>query len=150
MSARERAFVYAVSLVLLGATLSPLARHPDDDSFPLSTYPMFSRERPREIVMVHAVGVDAAGERTPLRPMISAGNREVLQSMATLQQAVGGGRARQHCQQIAARVRADASLAGVREVEIATDTFDSVAYFAEGRTEPLARAVHARCAVEAR
>ena len=97
MPARERAFVYAVSFVLLGATLSPLARHPDDDSFPLSTYPMFSHERPRELVMVHALGLDAQGERMPLPPMISAGNREVLQSMATLQQAVSAGRARAQC-----------------------------------------------------
>lgn len=148
MPARERALVYAVSIALLGATLSPLARHPDEDSFPLSTYPMFSHERPRELTMVHALGLDAEGERTPLPPMISAGNREVLQSMATLQQAVGGGRARAQCEEIAERVRSDGSLDEVREVEISTDTFDTVAYFAEARTEPLARHVHVRCGVE--
>lgn len=144
---RERALAYGLSLLVLGAMLSPLLRHPDDDSFPLSTYPMFSHARPRELTMVHALGIDAAGERAPLPPMISAGNREVLQSMATLQQAVRAGRAAAQCDEIAARVLADGSLAHVVSVEIATDTFDAVAYFEEGRTAPIARSAHARCEV---
>ncbi|UJR85668.1 hypothetical protein [Sandaracinus amylolyticus] len=147
MDPRERAFVIVLSIVVLGATLSPLLRHPDEDSFPLSTYPMFSHARPRELVMVHALGLDDAGARTPLPPMISAANREVLQSMATLQHAVRGGRARAQCEEIAARVAADDGLDHVVGVEIATDTFDVVAYFEEDRTEPLARDVHVSCRV---
>ncbi|MBX3248406.1 MAG: hypothetical protein KF901_14600 [Myxococcales bacterium] len=145
MSAAQRAFVYAFSLLVLGAMLSPLARHPDEDSFPLSTYPMFSRERPREMTMTHAVGVDAEGRTEPLSPRLSSGNREVLQSMVVLQQAVHGGRAQAQCEAIAARVaEARPHLA---QVVIETITFDAVAYFEEDRREPDVRDVHARCEV---
>lgn len=125
--------------------LSPLARHPDEDSFPLSTYPMFSRERPREMTMTHAVGLDAEGRAEPLPPRLSSGNREVLQSMVVLQQAVQSGRAGAQCEEIAARVTA--ARPEVTHVVIETISFDAVAYFEEDRREPEARDVHARCEV---
>ena len=65
--------------------------HADEDSFPLSTFPMFSHERPRRMTVMHAVGVDAAGERTPLSPRVSAATSEPLQSLRTLELAVQAG-----------------------------------------------------------
>jgi len=146
-SKNERAHAYIVSLVALGLVLSPLLRHPDDDSFPLSTFPMFSHERPRRMTVTHAVGVDAEGERTPLSPAVSAATSEPLQSMRTLELAVEAGRAPLRCAEIASRVAVNADLARVRDVEVETLGIDAVAYFDEQPPEPYVRRVHARCPV---
>ena len=146
MTSAERAFAYGFSLLAIATVLSPVLRHPDEDSFPLSTYPMFSHERPREMTMVHAVGLDAEGTREPLPPRVSADTREVLQSMRTIEMAVHGGRAIELCREIGERVKAREELDHVREVVIETITFDAVAYFAE-RPPELERFVHARCEV---
>ena len=146
-SPKERALAYVVSLLALGLVLSPLLRHPDEDSFPLSTFPMFSHERPRRMTLTHAVGVDAQGERTPLPPRVSADTSEPLQSMRTIEPAVQAGRARALCTEIAARVAARADLAQQQDVEVETIAFDAVAYFDEAPPDPYIRRVHARCPV---
>ncbi len=147
-----RAYVYTVSIVMTVLVLWPAFRDPPRDSFPLSNYPMFSYGRPDPMLtMPHALGVNAEGEATPLSPSISAGTYEVLQSMMTIQAAINGGPRTSNglCHDIAGRVAesGDDDLADVREVIIATSTFDCVAYF-EGETEPKARQVHVRCEVE--
>jgi len=148
----HRAFVYGVSVLLVGLVLWPAFRDPPRDSFPLSDYPMFSYGRPRARTTIsHALGVTASGERVPLPPIVSAANREVLQSMMIIENAIGGGAARvaSFCNEVATRVaerRDDEDFARFVDVEIATSTYDGVAYFA-GDTEPLERRMHARCAV---
>lgn len=146
-STKERAHAYVVSLVALGLMLSPLLRHPDEDSFPLSTFPMFSHERPRRMTVTHAVGVDALGRRTPLPPRVSADTSEPLQSMRTIELAVQAGRARELCREIAPRVAAREDLAQQQSVEVETIAFDAVAYFDEAPPDPYIRRVHARCPV---
>lgn len=145
-SPRERAFAYLFSALALATMLSPLLRHPDDDSFPLSTYPMFSHERPREMTMVHAVGLDLEGAREPLPPRVSADTREVLQSMRSIEMAVQRGRAADLCREIGERVKSRAELSHVREIVVETIRFDAVAYFDDHAPEP-ERFVHARCEV---
>ncbi len=150
--AMYRVYVYSVSVLLTALVLWPAFRDPPVDSFPLSNYPMFSYGRPDPLLTLpHALGVHADAEETPLSPSISAATYEVLQSMMTIQAAIDGGPSTQAslCHQIAERVAesGDAELADVESVEIATSTFDSVAYF-EGDTEPRARRVHMRCEVE--
>jgi hypothetical protein len=148
----HRAFVYGVSVLLVGLVLWPAFRDPPRDSFPLSDYPMFSYGRPSARTTIsHALGVTDEGERVPLPPIVSAANREVLQSMMIIENAIGGGPARvaSFCNEVAARVaerRDDADFARFVAVEIATSTYDGVAYFA-GDTGPLERRVHARCVV---
>ena len=142
-----RAFAYGVSLVLVALVISPALRDPPVDSFPLSDYPMFSHGRPSpEMTITHAHGVSASGEREPLSPMISSGNREVLQSMMTISNEVHGGRAALFCLEIAERVVADSDLDHIESIELLTSTFDSVAYFEHG-PEPLSRELHHRCQV---
>lgn len=85
-SPKERALAYVVSLLALGLVLSPLLRHPDEDSFPLSTFPMFSHERPRRMTLTHAVGVDAQGER---RQRVGYGSAGIEAMVADLVEAVG-------------------------------------------------------------
>ncbi|MAC29202.1 MAG: hypothetical protein CMH59_22415 [Myxococcales bacterium] len=146
LSPAYRAFVYAFSALVLALLFSPVLGHPDVDSFPLSHYPMFSHERPRDFTLTQALGVHADGRRRALPPMVSAGNREVLQSMMTIHHGVHGGNATAYCHEVAARVAASADHADVEAVELATSTWDVVAYFETG-PEPLERHVHVRCGV---
>jgi hypothetical protein len=143
----ERRFAIVVGLALALAVVSPALRPSPRDSFPLSTYPMFSRGRPdTDLSLVQALGVRPDGARFPLPPRITADTYEVLQSMVVLDRAVREGRAGGLCEAIAARARAAAS-EDVAAVEIATSRFDVVRYFEEA-PRPLARVVHARCEVE--
>ena len=139
-------FAYGFSLALLLAVGSPALRDPPEDSFPFSDYPMFSHGRPHPMLTItQALGVRRE-TRTPLEPMVSAGNREVLQSMMTIQIAVSAD-AVGYCREVAARVAADDDLVDVEAVEIATSTWDTVAYFETG-PEPISRHVLVRCPVQ--
>ncbi|RLB54819.1 MAG: hypothetical protein DRJ42_08020 [Deltaproteobacteria bacterium] len=146
-----RTYVYTVSVVLTGLVLWPAFRDPPVDSFPLSNYPMFSAGRPDPMLTLpHALGVHEDGERTPLSPMIASDNWEVLQSMMIINTAINGGAHTQEpfCAAIAGRVAEsnDDDLADVVAVELATSTFDTVAYF-DGDTAPRNRQVHRSCEV---
>ena len=136
---------------MLGLVAYPAFEGPEYDSFPLSSYPMFSEGRPTpDMTLTHALGVRPDGTHVPLSPMVASENREVLQSMMTIHHGVFSGpvRAREYCAEVAARVLAsdDSELADVTAVELATSRFDAVAYFAEA-PEPISREVHVRCEV---
>lgn len=152
LTAMYRSYVYAVSVLLTALVLWPVFRDPPVDSFPLSNYPMFSAGRPDPMLTLpHALGVHEDGERTPLSPTIASDNWEVLQSMMIINSAINGGPPTQvsFCLAIAGRVRdsGDDDLGDVVAVELATSTFDTVAYF-DGDTAPRERVVHHRCEVE--
>jgi hypothetical protein len=117
----------SISIALLGATLSPLARDPADDGFPLSTYPMFAS--PREVVQTidYAIGETATGERRVLSPEL-VGTREVLQAYAVIAGAVARGEAAALCRAIARRVPAEIAI-----VRVVRGTHDAVAYLVEHR-----------------
>jgi hypothetical protein len=147
-SVRTRALVYLASAVMLALVAYPAFRDPPADSFPLSDYPMFSHGLASpEFTLSHALGVRADESTVPLSPMVSAGNREVLQSMMTIHHAIADGRAMSFCHEVAARVATSDDFDDVRRVRIATSRFDAVAYFERG-PEPLQRTVHAECSVE--
>lgn len=141
----ERAWSYGLGAVLIVALLVPLAGDPRADSFPFSTYPMFSGRQSPEATIPHAVVIDSDGERSVLPP-VAVANDEVIQAFETLRQAVRQG------PDATARLCARAAdwYAGGREgparVEIVSDTFDAVAYF-EGDKQPLSTHVHASCEV---
>ncbi len=122
----------------MGAVLFPAFRTPPQDSFPLSDFPMFSHGRPDPgMVLAQALGVRSNGEKVPLAPMISSGNREVLQSMMTIHRELHSPRASAFCAEIAERVAGEEDLRDVEQVELSMSTFDAVAYFedAEAATE---------------
>jgi hypothetical protein len=144
----ERRFAYAASAAIVGLMLYPIFRRPPVDSFPLSTYPMFSFGRRDAITTVErAVGVDARGGRRPIPPRL-VGSEEVLQAKATLAQSVRQGPkvARALCGDIAGRVAQESAFADLVSVEIRTDTFDAAAFF-EGKERPTDSKVHAICKV---
>ena len=141
----ERFWSYGLGAALIVALLLPLAGDPRADSFPFSTYPMFSGRQSPEATIAHAVVIDADGERSTLPP-VAVANDEVIQAFETLRQAVRQG------PDATARLCARAAdwYAGGHEgqarVEIVSDTFNAVAYF-EGEKQPVATEVHASCEV---
>jgi hypothetical protein len=147
----RRAYAYGVTAAFLLLMLAPLFRRPPVDSFPLSTYPMFSWGRhDARTAVERAVGVDSRGGRRPIPPRL-VGSEEVLQAKATLAQSIrqGARAARALCRGIASRVAAQDGYADVVAVEIRTDTFDAVAFF-EGQEAPIDAKLHATCKVGAR
>lgn len=141
----ERVWSYGFAAALIVAVLLPVAGDPRGDSFPFSTYPMFSGRQSAEATVPHAVLVGEGGERSPLPPEAVA-NDEVVQAFETLRQAIRQGP--QATAALCARVadwQAGRSEGPVR-VEIVSDTYDAIAYF-EGDRQPVATDVHATCEV---
>jgi hypothetical protein len=144
-AAKRAVWVYALSGALLLAVVWPLAWAPGRDSFPLSTYPMFSHRRPSPVFTLdYAIGVDATGGRRHLGPHLVA-NQEVLQARAVLAGAVARGPAAtaQLCARIAERVARRRGMAPVVEVHIVRGAHDAIAYLTgsdrEGREQLWAR-----------
>ena len=139
-----------VSLVFTGLVVSPAFRDANADSFPLSTFPMFSRaKRDPGLVVTQALAVFPNGDRRPLPPELATGNEEVIQALRMIQDEVYGGRKRSSafCQDIAARIQQsdDSEWNDVVAVEIAKSRFDTVAYFERGPV-PVTRKTLERCA----
>jgi hypothetical protein len=140
------------------------------DSFPLSTFPMFSSNR-SHVTLAALRGVDAAGKRVAIPPVL-LGTSEVMQARVTVQTAANAGKraSRALCQRVAAEVAAaqlaaaeptaqpatlrasgesrslSNPLARVLELELSLDDYDTVAYFTESRA-PRHSKVLARCDV---
>jgi hypothetical protein len=130
-----------VSVLAVAAVLSP-ALH-ERDGYPLSTYPMFSRDRGQVAVIDTAVGRDSAGGRHRLNPSLISGGIEVIRAAATVSRSIRVGDTAALCAEIATRARGRAELA---RIEIVSETHDVVDYFAVSK-EPLAVQVHATCEV---
>lgn len=116
----------------------------EEDSFPLSTYPMFSADRRGRLYLPHVVAFTAAGERRipHYRHYGAGGLNQVRKQIA---RAVRAGQAASVAQQYADSLAA----AGERElvrVEVVRARFVFDRYFA-GRTAPSSEVVHAECAV---
>jgi len=147
----HRVWAYAVGLVTVAAMLWPLAGLQQGDSFPLSTYPMFTAKRDRvTIYLVEGVRRDAAGrERSePVSPRFVA-EHDVVQATASVRRAARGGvvSRRRLCRRVAQSLIGDAAYADVQAVEIVRASYDPVAYFVVD-AEPLARHTLQRCEVE--
>jgi hypothetical protein len=130
----HRVAAVVVSVLLVGATLWPLLRSPYDDSFPLSTYPMFASRRPTLQTYSYALGETSTGKRRTLEPSV-VGTNEVLQALTIIERAVAGrkGEVAELCDSIAARVAADEEFRDVVAIRIVTGTHDAVEYLARGR-----------------
>lgn len=134
----------AFSVAVLAAVAYPLGREPGEDSFPLSTYPMFARSRPGVAAFDTALGFDAAGGAIPLGTRAIGGTAEPVHAAVTVQRAIDEGRAPALCAEIAARVAHDGpeavAVVEVVRLEVAMAGFD-------GYDEALPRTVAARCPV---
>lgn len=135
-----------LSAVVLLATAWPVMWDRGRDSFPLSPYPMFSavREQPWLDVIV---GFDANGREIKIPPQFVA-NVEVMQAAQTIRLAVRRGRARQLCEQVAARIAAGDELSQVVELEVQRRQFEPRRYFVTpDGARPLDMRHKARCSV---
>jgi hypothetical protein len=148
----EKLHAYALSMAVLAAVLSPLRLDPQDprqDSFPLSTYPMFSYDRGRVASVTVALALGPDGYEAAIPPGFIA-TSETMQAMKTLAKSVrqGGERARELCAAIAQRVASspDPEFAPARSVAFVRVSYDSIDYLAGKRT-PLSREVHEQCRV---
>jgi hypothetical protein len=148
----ERAWSYIVSIAVLGAMLWPVVFWDGyEDSFPVSSYPMFSNPRETaEMSLKYALGIGAGGERSWIEPGLVA-NGEVLQARATISRSVKAGKAsaKKLCTAIAARVASREVLPGVEEIRLVTGTYDAVEYLT-GRDRVGEEKVHATCPVPGR
>ena len=129
----------AFAALMVVAVAAPVVRSPSVDSFPLSTYPMFSLARSAETTVSTAVGFDSSGERVILSPRIIGGTAEVIQAAGTVAQAIASGGTPALCREVLAEAPPE-----VVAVEVVTESYDVVAYF-DGNEEPIQRTVHARC-----
>jgi hypothetical protein len=146
----ERLRAYLISAALLAAMLEPAFRpDPERDSYPFSTYPMFTHRRGRTNSVSAAIAVRADGSEARVPPSYVA-NAETMQAFYTIARAVnhGGEEARVLCESIAQRLRAETSgeLAHAVRVELISESVDAIDYLA-GRQKPFDRRVHARCPV---
>lgn len=147
------AVAYVATLGLALVLVSPALAEKPKDSFPLSTFPMFSEGRKDGTVTVdHALALDEAGRETPIPPRI-VGSDEVLQARATIGRAIkkGAKESKDLCAKIAARAATNDDFATARTIELRTTRVDAVAWFSaeEGaRPEPISMKRHASCRVE--
>jgi len=141
-----RAGALLVSALLIGATVWPALRDPPRDSFPLSTYPMFSSLRERPWIDV-IVGFDAAGREHRIGPELVA-NAEVMQAAQTISKAIRRKQARSLCEQVAARVADSLAHGEVVRLEVQSRQFDPRTYFvSESGKLPLRQRRRASCEV---
>lgn len=136
-----------ISVLMVGAALRPIVenwRRRPKDSFPLSYYPMFSKQRKPTERVTYLVGIDAQGARR-LLPYDCAGAgglnqvRRQIRKIARQDQAAG-----ELCAAIAARLalRPDDRYADLVTIHLVTGRYRLHEYFA-GRREPEWERVHA-------
>jgi hypothetical protein len=141
-----RAWAYVVSVTALALVFSPVLRPSQRDSYPLSTYPMFSYNRDRESALPTAVGVTFEGQVRRLSPELISGGYEPVRAFATVEASIDNGDTAELCEEIAERtVKSRDDLVAI---EVVTEVHDVVAWF-EGHKEPSQRIVHARCPLDA-
>jgi hypothetical protein len=142
----QRILIAAISVGLLLAVLWPILRNPPQDGFPLSNYPMFSADRrSADAEIGHVVGFSREGRHRPVSPEL-LGTEEIMQAHQTVRVAIRRGYADDLCRRAAERVRADPAYADLERLEVRTDRYDALAYFA-GDTKPRTTQLHARCPV---
>lgn len=140
---RGRTWAYGFSIAVIIAILSPVFGDPRADSFPLSTYPMFSGRQSSEVEITHVVGFTADGDRVTLAPE-ALGTDEVVQAFETSRQAVARGQTEsQDLCEDAAEWGSSHRQEAV-SFALVTDSFDAIEYF-DGDDSPRATTVHAEC-----
>lgn len=131
-------------MLTVAVLCSPLVR--GQDSFPLSTYPMFSRARDVRARVAHVIARHADGSGTPVPPRV-LGTAEIMQASQIARNAAKDrGRAEDLCRRVAERIARDGDHHGVVAIEVRTDDFDAIAYW-EGDRAPRRTRIHARCGV---
>jgi hypothetical protein len=133
----------AIAVVLVVVGLVPLVL--DRDSYPLSTYPMFSARRTTSESVDTAVALDASGAVERLGPERIAGTDEIILATATVGGAINAGTTDALCTEIAGRVASSGPASAVT-IEVVTERYDAILWYRGDRT-PIDKTVHSTCAV---
>lgn len=146
-----RALLFCAAVVLL--TMLPIVENYRDkprDSFPLSYYPMFSKQRDDTQRLTYIIGTDGKGEKHFIHYKY-AGTGGMNQVRKQIRKARRVGQADELCERIAREVarRGKGSLAKIRKVEIVKGEF-RLSDFYEGRIVPTELEVVASAKVERR
>jgi hypothetical protein len=129
----------------VGALLVPVIRN--EDSFPLSTQPMYATARDAFAWLPSARGVDGGtGEQFRLSMAIVAQTDDPLIAKSRLEQAIRSDRARTLCEEIATRVAAEPELMRINLIEVVAEYVDLVAFVTDDAAA-LDAQVHGRCEV---
>lgn len=133
-----------ITSAVLAAMFAPVAL--DRDSFPLSTYPMYSRARSSEVTLATAHGVDRDGATYALSLELIGASDDPLIVAGELRTVIARNRSDERCSEIASRVAVDARALGddLVAIEVVTERHDVVAQVA-GEVSLIERKVHARC-----
>ena len=143
--AMRRSGRLAITVCVLAALMAPVVV--DRDSFPLSTYPMYSRSRSGESTIVTAQGVLADGTLRTLTPTLIGASDDPLIVVGRLRAAMAAGRGDVRCAEIAERVARRTTLDDVVGVEIVGERHDTVARTL-GEESLVDRDVRASCEVQ--
>jgi len=134
-----------VTAAVVAALVAPVAL--DRDSFPLSTYPMYSSARGDRVTFATAQAVDAEGAASTLTLGVIGESDDPLVVAGELREAIRDGRAPQRCVDIAERAaRWDGLPPATVAVEVVTERHDVIVQV-EGGDSLVDRTVHARCEV---
>ncbi len=114
-----------LTLAVIGVLVAPVAL--DRDSFPLSTYPMYSSARGSESTLVTAYGIRADGSTRELTPTLIGDSDDPLVVVGRLRAALAAGRGDVRCAEIAGRVEARSAHLDVVVIEIVSERHDTVA-----------------------
>lgn len=139
----ERLWAALVSTLVLGAVAWPAVH--GRDSFPLSTYPMFSKPKSATAEVYHVVAHSTERRHRPVPPAL-VGTDEIMQAFQTIKIAIRSGESDPLCAEIAARVARRPEYVDIDRLEVRIDTFDTVGYFS-GDRRPQASEVFAVCSV---
>lgn len=143
-----RPVAYVVGMGLAALVAAPAFGNPPRDSFPLSTYPMFSSRRAMP-VLEQVVAVERNGATRPVPPQLIV-NDEVMQAAVTVRQAVHRGPAAVAtlCRHIATQMGNAPRYEDVVLIEIVSARYDPILYFTEA-PEPVERVRRHACPVHA-
>ena len=122
----------------------------NSDDYPLSTYPMYSSDRPYEVTFVVARGITETGHQVGLGLQTIGSSDDPLVVAGELRAAIRNGDADKRCREIAARVAGPVaerpSDQVVSEIEVVTEIRDVVQH-ARGEPSLVRRNVNAVCPV---
>jgi hypothetical protein len=139
----ERWWGASVLLASIVVTAWPMFRPLEEDSFPLSTFPMFARHRGTP-VMHQFVGIEGDGTRVRITPEL-VGTSEVLQAKAVIDRAARSKkRSAALCRVLANHSEDHTEFRNVRSFELYRVKFDPVRYFTEG-PEPIEQKLLYKC-----
>ena len=137
---RRRWVPVAVAAVAVLAVLAPMFRSPAPDGFPLSTYPMFARDRGDDTSIDTVVGRDGAGAIVRLSAELISGGDEPVLAAGMVSRALAAGREASLCAEVVARVVA-AGRTDVDSVEVVSEHHDLDRFAPD---EPLSRRTRRR------